>query len=115
MNVGYAKVSTLDQNLKLQIQAFRKAGCKKLFCEKVSGVRRERPEFQRMVDQLRIGDTVIVWKLDRLARSTRDLFGDDGNYARGWHPLSVAVRTLGECHNSCRQADQDYFCGHRRV
>jgi DNA invertase Pin-like site-specific DNA recombinase len=55
------------------MQALRKAGCKKIFREKLSGASRERPEFQRMLDQLRSGDTVIVWKLDRLARSTRDL------------------------------------------
>jgi len=73
MNIGYARVSTLDQNLDLQMQSFRKAGCKKIFREKVSGASRERPEFQRMLDQLRNGDTVTVWKLDRLARSTRDL------------------------------------------
>jgi DNA invertase Pin-like site-specific DNA recombinase len=73
MNMGYARVSTLDQNLDLQMQALRKAGCKKIFREKLSGTSRERPEFQRMLDQLRNGDTVIVWKLDRLARSTRDL------------------------------------------
>jgi DNA invertase Pin-like site-specific DNA recombinase len=72
-NIGYARVSTLDQNLDLQMQALRKAGYKKIFREKVSGVSRERPEFQRMLDQLRNGDTVIVWRLDRLARSTRDL------------------------------------------
>ena len=73
MNIGYARVSTLDQNLDLQMQALRKAGCKKIFREKVSGVSRERPDFQRMLDQLPNGDTVTVWKLDRLARSTRDL------------------------------------------
>ena len=73
MNIGYARVSTLDQNLDLQMQALRKAGCKKIFREKVSGASRERPEFQRMLDQVRNGDTIIVWKLDRLARSTRDL------------------------------------------
>ena len=73
MNIGYARVSTLDQNLDLQMQALRKAGCKKIFREKISGASRERPEFQRMLDQLREGDTVMVWKLDRLARSTRDL------------------------------------------
>ena len=50
-----------------------KARCKKIFREKLSGASRARPEFQRMLDQLRPGDTVIVWKLDRLARSTRDL------------------------------------------
>ena len=73
MKIGYARVSTLDQNLDLQMQALREAGCKKIFREKISGASRERPEFQRMLDQVREGDTIVVWKLDRLARSTRDL------------------------------------------
>lgn len=73
MRIGYARVSTLDQNLDLQMQALRKAGCKKIFREKISGASRNRPELQRMLDQIREGDTVLVWKLDRLARSTRDL------------------------------------------
>src|SRR6202035_3934731 len=50
-----------------------KAGCKKIFREKVSSTKRERPQFQRMLDQVRAGDTIVVWKLDRLARSTRNL------------------------------------------
>jgi len=53
MHIGYARVSTLDQNLDLQLQALRKAGCKKIFREKLSGASRQRPEFQRMLDQLR--------------------------------------------------------------
>jgi len=57
-----------------EMQALRKVGCKKIFREKISGASRTRPEFQRMLDQLRHGDTVIVWKLDRLARSTCDLW-----------------------------------------
>ena len=73
MKIGYARVSTLDQNLDLQMQALKKAGCQKIFCEKVSGTIRQRPEFQQMLDQLREDDTVIVWRLDRLARSTRHL------------------------------------------
>ena len=73
MKIGYARVSTQDQNLDLQLNALKKAGCHKIFREKISGVNRQRPEFQRMLDQLRPSDTVIVWKLDRLARSTRDL------------------------------------------
>jgi DNA invertase Pin-like site-specific DNA recombinase len=73
VKIGYARVSTLDQKLDLQMQALRKAGCKKFFREKVSGASRQRPEFQRMLEQLRAGDTIIVWRLDRLARSTRDL------------------------------------------
>lgn len=73
VKIGYARVSTLDQKLDLQMQALRKAGCKRIFREKVSGASRQRPEFQRMLEQLRAGDTIIVWRLDRLARSTRDL------------------------------------------
>ena len=73
VKIGYARVSTQDQNLALQLKALRKAGCQKIFREKVSGATRNRPEFQRMLDQIRLGDTIIVWKLDRLARSTRDL------------------------------------------
>jgi DNA invertase Pin-like site-specific DNA recombinase len=73
MKLGYARVSTIEQNLDLQFQALKKAGCQKIFREKVSGAARQRPEFQRMVDQIRAGDVIVVWKLDRLARSTRDL------------------------------------------
>ena len=115
MNIGYARVSTLDQNLDLKIQALRKAGCKKIFREKVSGASRERQEFQRMLDQVRSGDTVIVWKLDRLARSTRDLLETMENNMGGWRPLSVAFRTLGQNDNSRWQADHDPVRGHRRI
>jgi DNA invertase Pin-like site-specific DNA recombinase len=73
MKIGYARVSTLEQNLDLQLRALEKVGCKKIFREKVSGSNRERPQFQRMLDQIRSSDTIVVWKLDRLARSTRDL------------------------------------------
>jgi DNA invertase Pin-like site-specific DNA recombinase len=73
MKIGYARVSTQDQNLELQLKALKKADCQKIFREKVSGSNRQRPEFQRMLDQIRPGDIIMVWKLDRLARSTRDL------------------------------------------
>jgi DNA invertase Pin-like site-specific DNA recombinase len=73
MNIGYARVSTEDQHLDTQLQVLNLAGCKKLFQEKLSGRTRHRPELQRLLEQLRKGDTVIVTKLDRLARSTRDL------------------------------------------
>ncbi|HTT24971.1 MAG TPA: recombinase family protein [Candidatus Sulfotelmatobacter sp.] len=73
MKIGYARVSTREQNLDLQLKALKKTGCTKIFREKLSGATRQRPEFQRMLDQIRPGDTIIVWKLDRLARSTRDL------------------------------------------
>src|SRR5438105_2357831 len=73
MNIGYARVSSKEQNLDLQMDALNKAACVRIYPEKVSGANRERPEFERMLDHLRAGDTVIVWSLDRLARSTLDL------------------------------------------
>jgi DNA invertase Pin-like site-specific DNA recombinase len=73
MKIGYARVSTDDQHLDLQLAALGEAGCRRIFQEKVSGARRDRPELARLLDQLREGDAVVVWRLDRLARSTRDL------------------------------------------
>jgi DNA invertase Pin-like site-specific DNA recombinase len=73
MKIGYARVSTEDQRLTLQLDALKKAGCTRIFREKVSGAYRDRPELNRMLDQLRKDDVVAVWKLDRLARSTRNL------------------------------------------
>jgi hypothetical protein len=73
MKIGYARVSTEDQKLTIQIEALKKAGCTRIFREKVSGAYRDRPELNRLLDQLRKGDVVTVWKLDRLARSTRNL------------------------------------------
>lgn len=73
MFVGYARVSTLDQNRVLQIDALDAAGCERVFTEKVSGANRDRPELKAALDYIREGDTLVVWKLDRLARSTRQL------------------------------------------
>jgi DNA invertase Pin-like site-specific DNA recombinase len=73
MKIGYARVSTTDQNLEIQLQELKNAGCKKIYQEKISGTHLKRPELLRMFEQLREGDMIIVWKLDRLARSTRDL------------------------------------------
>ncbi len=72
MLIGYARVSTEDQNLALQRSALKGAGCKRVYEEKVSGANRDRPELVRMLDQLRAGDVVVVSRLDRPARSTRD-------------------------------------------
>jgi DNA invertase Pin-like site-specific DNA recombinase len=73
MKIGYARVSTTDQNLELQLVALKEAGCGRIYQEKISGAKRERPELQRLLDQLRPDDVVVVWKLDRLARSTQHL------------------------------------------
>jgi DNA invertase Pin-like site-specific DNA recombinase len=73
MRLGYARVSTDDQNLDHQRLRLREAGCERLFEEKVSGARRDRPELARLLDQLRREDVVVVTRLDRLARSTGGL------------------------------------------
>jgi len=73
MLVGYARVSTQDQNPALQLDALKVAGCEKLFVEKASGAQRDRPELLAALDYLRAGDSLVVWKLDRLARSLKQL------------------------------------------
>lgn len=73
MLVGYARVSTQDQKPELQLDALRRADCERVFEEKASGAQRDRPELKAALDYLREGDTLIVWKLDRLARSLKQL------------------------------------------
>ena len=71
MHFGYARVSTEDQNLSLQTDELTAAGCEKIYMEKISGAKSERPELARLLDSARPGDTVTVWKLDRLGRSLK--------------------------------------------
>ena len=73
MLVGYARVSTRDQNPTAQIDALEAAGCARVFMERASGAQRDRPELKAALDYIRAGDTLVVWKLDRLARSVRQL------------------------------------------
>jgi DNA invertase Pin-like site-specific DNA recombinase len=73
MKIGYARVSTLDQNLDLQLDTLKQFGCEQIFEEKISGASKERPQLIKLFSILRKGDSVVVWKLDRLGRSLRDL------------------------------------------
>src|SRR5882762_11061910 len=73
MNIGYARVSTRDQHLALQLDALRKAGCRQVYEEIISGARAERPVLQLALAHLREGDVLMIWKLDRLGRSLRHL------------------------------------------
>ena len=73
MLIGYARVSTQDQNLDLQTEALAKVGCKKIFNDKISGSHAERPGLAKVQEALREGDTLVVWKLDRLGRSVKHL------------------------------------------
>ena len=73
MLIGYARVSTEDQSLDAQLDTLTEAGVERIFSDKISGAQRNRPELDRLLDQLRSGDVVVVTKYDRLARSLRDL------------------------------------------
>lgn len=96
MKIGYARVSTIDQNLDLQQDALEKAGCEKIFVDKVSGTVKDRPGLQEAKAFLRKGDTLVIWRLDRLGRSLRDLI-DWVNHldeiGAGLHSLQESIDT----------------------
>ncbi len=73
MKIGYARVSSEDQNLHLQKDALKQAGCERIYEEKESGGKVDRPELLRLLDTVRTGDTLVVWRLDRLGRSLKHL------------------------------------------
>jgi DNA invertase Pin-like site-specific DNA recombinase len=73
MIIGYARVSTADQNLDMQLDALKKYGCERIFEEKITGTKKERPKLAEMMTILRTGDKVIIYKLDRISRSTKHL------------------------------------------
>ena len=73
MLVGYARVSTDDQNLNLQREAINQAGCEQIFEDQLSGAKAERPGLHQALQYARAGDTIVVWRLDRLSRSLKDL------------------------------------------
>ena len=96
MIVGYARVSTQDQNPQLQLDALKVACCEQVFHEKATGVVRERPELTACLRILRKGDTLVVWKLDRLARSLKDLVEivhDLNNRKVGFKSIAESIDT----------------------
>lgn len=92
MKIGYARVSTQDQNLDRQRNQLRQDGCERIFEEKVSGVKSDRPELRRMLDALRKDDVVVVAELSRLSRSVRDLFNIVGQI----HETGAELKSLKE-------------------
>jgi DNA invertase Pin-like site-specific DNA recombinase len=92
MQIGYARVSTQEQNLTLQRDALERAGCERIFVEKASGAQRERPQLAAAVDYMRPGDTLVVWKLDRLARSLKQLI----DTVEGLGRRDIGLRSLTE-------------------
>ena len=96
MLIGYARVSTLDQDTALQTDALRAAGCERIFEEKASGAKEDRPELTRALDMMRKGDVLVVWKLDRLARSLKQLvlvLDDLSQRGIGFRCLAPAIDT----------------------
>jgi len=73
MKAGYARVSTKDQTVDLQVDALKKAGCAKVYTEVMNGSRAERPILSKVLEHLRAGDVLVIWKLDRLGRSLKHL------------------------------------------
>lgn len=92
MIVGYARVSTQDQNEALQTDALEEAGCERIFVDHASGAKASRPELDHLLDVVRDGDTVVVWKLDRLGRSVQNLV----ELMNRFQAMGVGFRSLTE-------------------
>lgn len=105
MLIGYARVSTLDQTLDLQTDALNKAGCHRLFEDKMSGSRTERPGLAKALDMLREGDTLVVWKLDRLGRSVKHLVDMVGEL----HKQGVQFKSLTDAIDTGTPSGRFFF------
>ena len=92
MKIGYARISTLDQNHDLQFDALTQAGCKKIFSDKVSGAKVDRPGLQDALEYLRKNDCLVVWRLDRLGRSLKHLI----EVAEGLETRDIGLASLQE-------------------
>jgi DNA invertase Pin-like site-specific DNA recombinase len=105
MLIGYARVSTQDQNLELQIDALTKAGCKKIFDDKISGSRAERPGLTKALEMLREDDTLVVWKLDRLGRSVKNLV----NLVGELHKQGIQFKSLTDAIDTGTPSGRFFF------
>ena len=105
MIIGYARVSTRDQNLDLQIDALNQAGCEKIFSDKTSGARTDREGLEKALDMLRKGDTFVVWKLDRLGRSVKQLV----NMVESLHAKGVEFKSLTDAIDTGTTSGRFFF------
>lgn len=105
MMIGYARVSRQDQNLDLQIEALTRAGCEKIYEDKINGVRTERPALTRTLEMLREGDTLVVWKLDRLGRSVKQLVDIAGEL----HKQGIQFKSLTDAIDTGTPSGRFFF------
>jgi DNA invertase Pin-like site-specific DNA recombinase len=103
--IGYARVSTLDQNLDLQTDALDKAGCERIFSETVSGARTERAALSEALSHARAGDVFVVWKLDRLGRTVGQLV----DFVSGLRARGVEFRSLTDGIDTTTPAGRFFF------
>lgn len=105
MLIGYARVSRQDQNLKLQCDALTNAGCEKIFEDKLSGAKADRPGLFKALEILRKGDTLVVWKLDRLGRSIKQLV----DLVSELHKQGVHFKSLTDSINTGTPSGRFFF------
>ena len=103
--IGYARVSTRDQNLDLQRDALLAAGCDRIYEDTISGTRAKRPGLAKALDQLRDGDTLVVWKLDRLGRSVKDLL----DFAGGLKDQGIGFVSLTDSIDTTTASGRFFF------
>ncbi|MEN8131143.1 MAG: recombinase family protein [Pseudomonadota bacterium] len=94
MLIGYARVSTVDQNPELQTEALSAAGCERIFTEKASGSHKDRPQLKATLDYMRAGDTLVVWKLSRLARSLKQIIETTHDLEKRGIELKVLTQNI---------------------
>jgi DNA invertase Pin-like site-specific DNA recombinase len=102
MLVGYARVSTLEQNVSLQIDALKKVGCQRIFRDKVRGAKAERPGLHEAIEFHREGDSLVVWRLDRLGRSLKHLLETVGTLEKH----GIGLRNLEESIDTTTSGDR---------
>lgn len=105
MKIGYARVSTKQQNLQLQLDALNEAGCDEIFTDTISSQKKEREGLNNALKYVRSGDTLIVWKLDRLCRSTKELI----DISHELEERNVALTSLTEQIDTSSPAGRMYF------
>ena len=105
MRIGYVRVSSEEQNLDLQLEAMRQAGCDKVYEDKASGVTQDRPGLQLALEVLREGDTLVVWKLDRLGRTVKQLV----NFVTWFEENGIHLRSLTDSIDTSTPSGRFFF------